>query len=216
MDIISESYQDIAISETSLKSLHNILMKLSEKDQWHRGNYKQHPNSVEATNPDGSKTTIFQTTPPGIETEDAMRALIDWYNADNATPTIIKSAIFVYDFLSIHPFQDGNGRLSRLLATLLLLKHGYSWIQYVSFEHEIENRKSEYYHILMNCQHQRPCENVTPWIMFFLSCPINIPSSIWEGISNDNELPIRSVVELKGAEEMFQFDVMLVYDAALE
>lgn len=180
LNIISESYQDITINEGSLKNLHNILMKYSEKDQWHKGNYKQHPNSVEATNPDGTKTTIFETTPPGFETEDAMRALIDWYNADNSTPPIIKSAICVYDFLSIHPFQDGNGRLSRLLGTLLLLKHGYPWIQYISFEHEIENRKVEYYRILMDCQQQRPGENVTPWIMFFLDCLGNTQNKLMQ------------------------------------
>ncbi|MBK8145469.1 MAG: Fic family protein [Bacteroidetes bacterium] len=71
-----------------------------------------------------------------------MRNLVEWYKLDNQTHALIKAAVFVYDFLSIHPFQDGNGRLSRLLGTLLLLKSGYSWIQYVSFDHEIENRKS--------------------------------------------------------------------------
>ncbi len=180
LDIISESYQDIAISESSLKNLHNILMKYSEKDQWHKGNYKQRPNSVEATAPDGVKTIIFETTPPGIETENSMRELIDWYNSDNSTPPVIKSAIFVYDFLSIHPFQDGNGRLSRLLGTLLLLKHGYTWIQYVSFEHEIENKKVEYYQVLMDCQRKRPGENVTSWIMFFLDCLGNIQNNLMQ------------------------------------
>jgi len=178
LDIISESYRDIEITENSLMNLHNILMKYSAKDQWHKGKYKQHPNSVEATNPDGSKTTIFETTAPGFPTEDAMRTLIDWYNADNTTPPIIKSAVFVYDFLSIHPFQDGNGRLSRLLGTLLLLRHGYSWIQYVSFEHEIETRKMEYYQVLMDCQQQRPGENVYPWIIFFLDCLGNIQNKL--------------------------------------
>ncbi len=170
LDIISESYQDIDTSESSIQNLHNILLKLSEKDQWHKGTYKQHANSVEATNTDGTKTTIFNTAAPGYETEDAMRDLFEWYNSDNATPPIIKTAVFVYDFLSIHPFQDGNGRLSRLLATLLLLKHGYSWIQYVSFEHEIEERKPEYYRVLMECQSKRPGENITLWVLFFLDC----------------------------------------------
>lgn len=178
LDIISESFRDIEITESSLMNLHNILMKYSEKDQWHKGRYKQHTNSVEATNPDGTKTIIFETTAPGFPTEDAMRALIDWYNADNTTPQIIKSAVFVYDFLSIHPFQDGNGRLSRLLGTLLLLKHGYSWIQYVSFEHEIESRKVEYYQVLMDCQQQRPGENVYSWIIFFLDCLGNIQNKL--------------------------------------
>ena len=86
--------------------------------------------------------------------------------------------MFVYEFLSIHPFQDGNGRLSRLLGSLLLLKNGYSWIQYVSFEHEIENRKSEYYKILMQTQRNRPGENVTEWLTFFISCLINIQNQL--------------------------------------
>jgi len=178
LDIISESYRDIEITESGLKNLHHILMKYSEQDQWHNGKYKQHQNSVEAMNPDGSKTTIFETAAPGFPTEDAMRSLIDWYNTDNSTPPLIKSAVFVYDFLSIHPFQDGNGRLSRLLGTLLLLKHGYSWIEYVSFENEIENRKVKYYQVLMDCQQQRPGENVYSWVIFFLDCLGNIQNKL--------------------------------------
>ena len=113
LDIISESFRDIDITENNLKMLHNILMKHSEKDAWHRGNYKQHSNVVEATQADGSKQVIFRTADPGFATEDAMRQLIGWYNGDNTTPPIVRAAIFVYDFLSIHPFQDGNGRLSK-------------------------------------------------------------------------------------------------------
>jgi Fic family protein len=178
LDIISESYLDIDITENSLMNLHNQLMKYSDKDQYHKGKYKINTNSVEATHPDGTKTIIFNTTPPGIETQDAMRGLIEWYRNDNTTPPVIKSAIFVYDFLSIHPFQDGNGRLSRLLGTLLLLKHGYPWIQYVSFEHEIEHRKAEYYRILMDCQQNRPGEDVAPWLLFFLDCLNNIQNNL--------------------------------------
>ena len=170
LDIISESFTDIEITESSIRHLHHILMKHSQKDEWHKGNYKQHTNIVEATNLDGSKRVIFQTTNPGFATDDAMKNLIDWYNSDTETHPIVKSASFVYDFLSIHPFQDGNGRLSRLLTSLLLLQNGYSWIQYVSFEHEIESRKGEYYEVLMQCQRERPNEDIYPWISFFLSC----------------------------------------------
>lgn len=180
LDVISDSYQDIRISEGDMKNLHNLLMKFSEKDQWHKGDYKQQPNSVDANYPDGSTVTIFKTAAPGFETEEAMRLLLEWYNNDNSTPPIIKSAIFVYEFLSIHPFQDGNGRLSRLLGTLLLLKHNYLWIQYVSFEHEIENRKSEYYKVLMECQQHRPGENVNLWTLFFLSCLSNIQEKLMQ------------------------------------
>lgn len=167
LDLISESYEEIPITESSLKNLHNILLKHSKKDTWHKGDYKQHSNAVEAKLPDGTRQIIFQTTEAGFPTQDAMRFLIDWYVNDNETHPLVKCALFAYEFVSIHPFQDGNGRLSRLLSTLLLLKNGYKWIQYVSLEHEIESRKTQYYRVLRNCQAQRPNEDVTGWIRFF-------------------------------------------------
>jgi Fic family protein len=177
-DIISESYKDIDISENNLKNLHNILMKHSKKDEWHKGKYKQHSNAVEANYPDGTKQIVFQTTEAGFATENAMRNLINWYNNDSTTHPLVKCSLFTYEFLSIHPFQDGNGRLSRLISSLLLLKNGYKWIQYVSFEHEIENRKPEYYRILMSCQSQRPNENVSEWGNFFFDALKNIQEQL--------------------------------------
>ena len=106
LDIISESYKDIAVSENSLKNLHNILMKYSKKDAWHKGNYKQHSNAVEANYPDGSKQIIFQTTAAGFPTDDAMRVLITWYQQDTETHPLVKCDLFAYEFLSIHPFQN--------------------------------------------------------------------------------------------------------------
>lgn len=178
LDTISESYNNISISESSIKSLHNQLLRHSRKDSWHKGNYKQVSNSVEAVLPDGNKQTVFQTTPLGIETEEAMRSLIDWYNSDFETHALVKSSVFCYEFVSIHPFQDGNGRLSRLLSTLLLLKHGYKWIQYVSFEHEIEHRKAEYYRVLRACQAQRPNEVINEWIRFYFDALSNIQTQL--------------------------------------
>jgi Fic family protein len=144
-------------------------MRFSKKDEWHKGNYKKHNNAVEANYPDGTKQIIFQTTEAGFATDDAMSDLINWYQSDDETHPLVKCAIFTYEFLSIHPFQDGNGRLSRLLSSLLLLKTGYNWIQFISFEHEIESRKSEYYRALRNCQSKRPNENVSEWINFFFN-----------------------------------------------
>ena len=103
-----------------------------------------------------------------------MNSLINWYNQKTETHNLIKVALFVYEFLSIHPFQEGNGRLSRLLTTLLLLKTDYVWIQYISFEHEIESRKKQYYNVLRNCQAQRPNENISEWVNFFLESLRNI------------------------------------------
>lgn len=174
LDIISEAYNDIQIAEGDIRNLHNILMKYSTKDEWHKGNYKQHSNAVEAKYPDEKSQIIFQTTEPGIDTESAMRNLLEWYNEENSIHPLVKCSIFTYEFLSIHPFQDGNGRLSRLISSLLLLKNGYKWIQYVSFEHEIESRKLEYYRVLRSCQAQRPNENISDWVNFFFDALKNI------------------------------------------
>jgi len=194
LDLISDSYNQIGISESQIKGLHKSLMQFSKNDEWHRGNYKQHSNSVQAQKPDGESYLIFETTPPGISTEDAMRNLVEWYNTEENVHPLVKSALFCYDFVSIHPFQDGNGRMSRLLASLVLLKHGYKWIQYVSFEHEIESRKGEYYRKLMECQKERPKEDVSSWVLFFFSCLSNIQDQLMEKLESsaaNNELSPR-------------------------
>ena len=178
LDLISDSFADIRIEESDIKNLHNLLLKLSSKDDWHRGEYKQHTNAVQATFPDGTKQIIFKTTEPGFPTDMAMRSLINWYKEEQEVHPLIACAVFVYDFLSIHPFQDGNGRLSRLLTTLLLLQSGYKWIEYVSFEHEIENNKKAYYRVLRSCQAQRPNEDITEWIDFFLDSLINLQKKL--------------------------------------
>lgn len=186
LDIIGESYSDIGVSEGDIKNLHKMMLAHSLKDEWHRGDYKQQSNTVQATYPDGATREVFKTTAPGMATELAMQKLIDWWHTDKKTHTLTKISLFVYEFLSIHPFQDGNGRLSRLLGTLLLLKHGYSWIEYVSFEHEIERRKKEYYRQLMECQSQRPGEEVYPWVSFFLDCLQIIQQKLMDKFSGNS------------------------------
>lgn len=77
LDTIVNSYDAMVINESNIKNLHNQLLKYSSKDSWHRGDYKQHINAVEASFPDGSKKIIFRTTDPGFATEDAVRQLMD-------------------------------------------------------------------------------------------------------------------------------------------
>lgn len=178
LDLILESHGDIDVSEGSIKNLHNSLLAHCERDSWHRGNYKMHSNVVEATLSDGTKQVVFKTAEPGYPTQEAMQSLLKWYDEDDAVHPLVKCALFAYDLVSIHPFQDGNGRLSRLLSTLLILKYGYSWIQYVSFEHEIESRKKEYYRELRSCQADRPGEDISSWVRFFLSALQNIQSQL--------------------------------------
>ena len=194
LDLIIESYNEIEINESAIKNLHNQLLRYSTKDEWHRGNYKQHPNAVEAKFPDGSTQIIFKTTDPGFATEDPMRNLIEWYRRESNVHPLIKTAAFVYDFVSIHPFQDGNGRLSRLLTTLTLLQSGYQWIQYVSFENEVEARKQDYYRSLRSCQAQRPGEDITEWINFFFESLISVQTKLEQKlklVSAENNLSPR-------------------------
>lgn len=178
LDLISEAYSDIPITENSIKNLHKTLLKYSEKVVWHRGDYKQLSNAVEANLLDGTKQVIFRTTEPGIPTEEAMTELITWFKKDKETHPLVKCALLAYDFVSIHPFQDGNGRLSRLLSTLALMKSGYQWVQYISLEHEIEHQKNKYYQTLRSCQAQRPGEDATAWLHFFLQALIKIQTQL--------------------------------------
>ncbi|OQY00242.1 MAG: hypothetical protein B6I24_00115 [Bacteroidetes bacterium 4572_128] len=172
LDIVIDNYENIELSENFIKQLHSILLKYSHKDERHKGKYKQLTNKVVATYPDGTQKIIFKTTEPHLVDKE-MSDLILWTNnnffeAENHPLIII--AILVYEFLSIHPFQDGNGRLSRLLTTFLLLQQEYLFVQYVSFEKVIEDSKKNYYKTLMEGQKNRYTdkEKIDNWILYFL------------------------------------------------
>ena len=170
LDTIIDNFELIRIAEGPIKNLHKVLMQHGEKDDWHRGNYKQVRNAVEASLGDGTKQLVFRTAEPGIETQDAMHRLLEWYEADQDTIPIVKVALFVYEFLSIHPFQDGNGRLSRVLTTLLLVQAGYVYVPYSSLESVIELNKESYYLALRQTQGtiRTDAPNWQPWLLFFL------------------------------------------------
>lgn len=172
LELVFDNYTDIPLSESYIKQLHQLLLKYSDKDERHRGVYKNLPNKVVATYPDGQQKTIFATTEPAL-VDGEMFELLEWTNRQWQEKTIhpiIVLAVFVYEFLSIHPFQDGNGRLSRLLTTLFLLRQGYEFIQYISFENHIERNKKAYYETLMTAQRQRLTQNdiIDKWLIFFL------------------------------------------------
>ena len=176
LQIILDNYQTIKLTESYLHQLHGILLKHSSKDQRHKGKYKNLSNKVVANYPDGTQRTIFKTTEPHL-TAAEMQALIVWTQErfkKNDTHPLITIAVFVYEFLSIHPYQDGNGRLSRLLTTLLMMQQEYKFIQYVSFENIIETRKDDYYRALMDGQKNRgkATEQIDKWILFFMECMV--------------------------------------------
>ena len=175
LDTIIENNRDIFLSESHIFQLHNLLLKFSTKDSRHKGKYKNLSNKVVAKYPDGREHVIFDTTPPYLVKME-MDKLLNWANdafTENIIHPLLIIALFVYEFLSIHPFQDGNGRLSRLITTLLMLKSDYHFIQYISFEHMIEKRKKEYYRVLMECQKKRAkgkMEKIDTWVIFFIDC----------------------------------------------
>ncbi len=172
LELVYENYREIQLSQNYIKQFHQLLLNQSVKDERHRGKYKNLSNKVVATYPTGEQRVIFATTEPAL-VENEMFELVEWTKEQFDKRTLhplITLAIFIYDFLSIHPFQDGNGRLSRLLTTLCLLQQEYEFVQYISFENHIEQHKKEYYEALMSGQRNRYKENerIDQWIIFFL------------------------------------------------
>lgn len=155
MELIFSSHRDIPLTENHIKQLHSALLKHSSKDERHRGEYKKFPNHVGAVGPDGKILgVIFQTASP-FDTPRLMTELVKWTNAQLARRelhSLFVIAAFVVVFLQIHPFQDGNGRLSRALTTLLLLQQGYTYVPYSSLERVIEENKEAYYLALRRAQ----------------------------------------------------------------
>lgn len=170
---ICQGFESIAFSENVIKQLHGWLLKFSDKDERHRGEYKKLSNNVEAFDESGkSLGIIFETASP-FETPMKMEELVSWTREQLAIKEIhplLAIGVFVIVFLAIHPFQDGNGRLSRLLTTLLLLQMGYAYVPYSSLESVIELNKESYYLALRTAQGSLKSDNpdLMPWFNFFL------------------------------------------------
>ena len=173
MEVVFSAWQDIPFTENYIKQLHQILLQHSDKDTWHRGQYKTNTNSVAAFNEHGEQIGIvFQTASP-FDTPRLMTELVSWVNAQRESKLLhplLVAAIFVVVFLEIHPFQDGNGRISRALTTLMLLQAGYAYVPYSSMESVIELNKEAYYLALRQTQGTIRTEapNWQPWLVFFL------------------------------------------------
>lgn len=173
MEMVFTSWQDIALTENHIKQLHRDLLVHSEKDAWHRGQYKTSTNSVVAFDENGKQLgVVFETATP-FDTPRLMTELMTWFveerGAGRAHPLLL-IGLWVVVFLEIHPFQDGNGRLSRVLTTLLLLQAGYSYVPYSSLESVVEQSKEAYYLALRQTQGTIRSEapNWQPWLLFFL------------------------------------------------
>jgi len=173
METIFQSWEDIPLTENHIKQLHRDLLRYSEKDDRHRGEYKKLSNSVVAFDDSWKQVGIVFETASPFDTPRLMAELVAWLaetrELQRLHPLLIIS-VFTVVFLEIHPFQDGNGRLSRILTTLLLLKAGYAYVPFSSLESVIENSKEGYYLALRQTQGtiRNEAPNWQPWLTFFL------------------------------------------------
>jgi len=174
LELVLESYADMKLNEALILQLHRDMLKYSDRDERQRGAYKFGPNRVEAKDQDGNVVgVIFDPTPPHLTPKEMndLVAWLQWSEAENFKHPLIRIGSFIFEYLAIHPFQDGNGRTSRLLTNLLLLQHGYMFASLASHEKLIEERKSDYYLALNRTQGswKSEKEDIYPWLSFFLS-----------------------------------------------
>ncbi|MEE8058527.1 MAG: Fic family protein [Pseudomonadales bacterium] len=171
LQTVFDNYDDISITESAILHLHQTMLEFSNKDQRHMGQYKFGSNRVEAKDQSGNVVgVIFDPTPPHL-TQKEMQELVGWYNwamTEKFRHPLILIANFIFEYLAIHPFQDGNGRTSRLLTNLMLLQNGYSFASLVSHEKWVEQSKAEYYLALNKAQKswKSDKEDPAPWLLF--------------------------------------------------
>ena len=203
MDTIFQAYEDMNITENHIRQLHQTLLRHSSKDERHRGDYKKLNNHVVAIDEHGNEIgVVFETATP-FDTPREMEELVRWVNkaiAENSLHPLLIVAVFIVVFLAIHPFQDGNGRLSRILTTLMLLRAGYAYVPYASLESVVEDNKDLYYKALRRTQTtlKTNAPDWEPWLGFFLRClkkqKANLAAKIEkEKAGDDTNLPALSV-----------------------
>lgn len=207
MDLVFQACEDLHLTENHIRQLHQTLLRHSTKDDRHRGSYKTLPNHVVAKDADGREIgVVFETTTP-FDTPGEMEELVRWASKafdESAMHPLLIIAVFNVVFLAVHPFQDGNGRLSRILTTLLLLRSGYEYVPYASLESIVEENKDLYYKALRRTQTTLKNDDPDwePWSGFFLRClkkqKANLAVKVeQEKTASDSSLPLLSVQVLK-------------------
>lgn len=189
---IFSGFDSIPFTENTIKQLHGWLLKYSEKDVRHRGEYKKVPNDVQAIDEYGNSLGVLFETASPFDIPFKMQDLIYWTRESLETKSLhplIAIGIFVVVFLAIHPFQDGNGRLSRCLTTLLLLQTGYAYVPYSSIESIIEDNKESYYLALRRTQQSlKEKSDFIPWLHFFLRTLQKQKKHLEQKITNEKAL----------------------------
>jgi Fic family protein len=198
MESIQAAWPDLRISESILLQLQRDILRYSDKDERHRGQWKTLDNHVAAFDADGKQVGIVFETASPFETPLLMEKLLGWHAKEEADPVLhplLRIAVFNVVFLAIHPFQDGNGRLSRVLTNLMLLRAGYAYASYTSLESVIEHNKESYYLALRRTQ--TSFQKVTdwdPWILFFLRALKSQIGRLRDRLEKPSELPQESVI----------------------
>ena len=174
LENVFNSWKSLQFNENAIKHFHKELLKYVKKDERHRGDYKKMENQVQMINAAGESAGVLFDTTRAYLTPKEMQELVEWTQeaiAEKQYHPLLIAGNFLVEFLQIHPFQDGNGRLSRVLTNFLLLQGGYLYVPYVSHEKLIEDNKPEYYIALRKSQKtlKTDHENIIPWLDFFLT-----------------------------------------------
>jgi len=172
LNIVLNQYKTLQTTEQNILTLHDQLLQFDEQERLQKGQYKTEANPLYAIYPDGTKRELFKTADPKQVNND-LKTAIAWLKQVLEQKTIhplLAIGAFQYEFLCIHPFQSGNGRLSRLLTILLSLQNGYTFMYSAAFEQAIENKRLDYFKALRNSQKHRGTEKeiIGEWMLFFL------------------------------------------------
>lgn len=199
MDLVFESFAAMTLTENRVLQLHGVLLSPCDADASHRGAYKTRPNSIEAIDANGRSLGVLLATTPPLETRAAMQELLAATRnalAANEHHPIFVIALFVVRFLAIHPFQDGNGRLSRVLTTLLLLQAGYDHVRFASLERVVEHNKDAYYELLRRAQTTWASDEpqLEPWVTFFVQCLVEQKNVLLHRLERERALAPESPV----------------------
>jgi Fic family protein len=198
--LVFDSWQEIPLDENHIKQLHGILLKHSHRDEHHRGEYKKLPNNVEAFDAHGrSIGVIFETAPPS-DTPRLMEELVTWTNRElggNKHHPLFVIGAFIVRFLAVHPFQDGNGRLARVVTNLALLRSGYTYVPFSSLERIIEENREQYYRALRSAQGtlDRDESRLMDWLRFFLLSLIEQKNSLEQKLRNERLMTSLSAID---------------------
>jgi len=191
LENVFNSWKSLKFSENTIKHFHKELLKYTEKDEFHRGEYKKGENKVEMIDAAGKSIGVLFDTTPAYLTPKEMQELIEWTQEalkEKRFHPLLIVGNFLVEFLNIHPFQDGNGRLSRILTNLLLLNEGYEYMPYISHEKLVEDNKPEYYVALRKSQKtiKTKKENINFWLEFFLTMILKQSEMAVELLSKEN------------------------------